>query len=105
MDKICNYDERNEYVSNEQRKLLKLNKEDYLNAVVVPWYRPEKDQKYFYVAEICENRSPETPFQSDIYDSYYDYFKRKYNIVIQNRDQFLLDVDGTSIRLNFLTPR
>ena len=40
-----------------------------------------------------------------VFDSFEKYYKSKYSIEIQNSEQPLLDVDHTSARLNFLTPR
>jgi len=39
------------------------------------------------------------------YKTFEDYYYLKYNLKIQNLEQPLLDVDHTSARLNFLTPR
>lgn len=61
--------------------------------------------QYFYVAEICTNLNPKSSFPGDGYSTFEEYYFRKYNIQIQNSDQPLLDVDHTSARLNFLTPR
>lgn len=62
--------------------------------------------QYFYVAEICYQLSPKSTFpSSENYNSFEDYYHKKYGLTIQNREQPLLDVDHTSARLNFLTPR
>lgn len=63
--------------------------------------------KYFYVAEICTQLNPKSPFPGSIenYETFEDYYYLKYNLKIQNLEQPLLDVDHTSARLNFLTPR
>lgn len=71
----------------------------------MPWYRNQDQPQYFYVAEICSNLNPLSMFPGSEYKTFDDYYFRKYNIKIQNKDQFLLDVDHTSARLNFLTPR
>ena len=61
--------------------------------------------QYFYVAEICTNLNPKSSFPGDDYSTFEEYYLKKYGIQIQNLDQPLLDVDHTSARLNFLTPR
>lgn len=61
--------------------------------------------QYFYVAEICTNLNPKSSFPGDDYSTFEEYYLKKYDIQIQNLDQPLLDVDHTSARLNFLTPR
>ena len=70
-----------------------------------PWYRNQDQPQYLYVAEICTNLNPKSAFPGTEYQTFEEYYLKKYNIVIQNLDQALLDVDHTSARLNFLTPR
>lgn len=71
----------------------------------MPWYRNQDQPQYFYVAEICNNLNPESNFPGSEYATFEQYYLRKYGIKIQNLKQHLLDVDHTSARLNFLTPR
>lgn len=87
------------------RRTQKFDREKFRDAVVMPWYRNQDQPQYFYVAEICDYLSPESSFPGENYDTFKEYYYRKYNIVIQNCSQPLLDVDHTSARLNFLTPR
>lgn len=77
----------------------------YQDAVVMPWYRNQDQPQYFYVAEICNHLNPKSSFPGTDYKTFEEYYFKKYNIQIQNLDQPLLDVDHTSARLNFLTPR
>ncbi|XP_034941920.1 endoribonuclease Dcr-1 [Chelonus insularis] len=77
----------------------------YHDAVIMPWYRNQDQPQYFYVAEICKNLSPKSSFPGDGYSTFEEYYLKKYDIKIQNTEQPLLDVDHTSARLNFLTPR
>lgn len=87
------------------RKTHEFDREKFRDAVVMPWYRNQDQPQYFYVAEICDYLSPESSFPGDSYATFKEYYFRKYNIIIQNCSQPLLDVDHTSARLNFLTPR
>lgn len=87
------------------REAQEFNREKFRDAVVMPWYRNQDQPQYFYVAEICDYLSPESSFPGDNYATFKEYYFRKYNIIIQNWSQPLLDVDHTSARLNFLTPR
>nr|AFX89032.1 dicer 1 [Mayetiola destructor] len=87
------------------RKEQKFSREKFRDAVVMPWYRNQDQPQYFYVAEICDYLSPESSFPGESYATFKEYYFRKYNITIQNCQQPLLDVDHTSARLNFLTPR
>jgi endoribonuclease Dicer len=61
--------------------------------------------QYFYVAEICGHLNPKSSFPGSEYKTFDEYYFKKYGIQIQNSKQPLLDVDYTSGRLNFLTPR
>lgn len=71
----------------------------------MPWYRNQDQPQYFYVAEICTNLNPKSKFPGSQYSTFEEYYLKKYGIQIQNTTQHLLDVDHTSARLNFLTPR
>ena len=70
------------------------------------YFRNIDQPQYFYVAEIRLDLNPKSPFPSpELYDTFRHYYETKYNLVITNVDQPLLDVDHTSARLNLLTPR
>lgn len=92
-------------IPDEARIEYKFDIENYKDAVVMPWYRNQDQPQYFYVAEICSFLNPKSAFPGSDYKSFEEYYHRKYGIQIQNVDQYLLDVDHTSARLNFLTPR
>uniref|UniRef100_A0A1B6DKN5 ribonuclease III n=1 Tax=Clastoptera arizonana TaxID=38151 RepID=A0A1B6DKN5_9HEMI len=77
----------------------------YPDAVVMPWYRNQDQPQYFYVAEICTHLNPKSSFPGSDYKTFEEYYLKKYGIQVQNNQQPLLDVDHTSARLNFLTPR
>lgn len=92
----------------EQRKAFEFKHDDYVDAVVIPWYRlTDRQQFAYYVAEICTDLRPTSAFPDEEsgFDTFIDYYKSKYEITIFNRDQPVLDVDHTSARLNLLTPR
>ncbi|XP_043489191.1 endoribonuclease Dcr-1 isoform X3 [Polistes fuscatus] len=104
----CIYDNRNTFpieVPEENRREFTFDSSKYNDAVIMPWYRSQDQPQYFYVAEICTNLNPKSSFPGDDYSSFEEYYLKKYNVQIQNLDQPLLDVDHTSARLNFLTPR
>lgn len=92
-------------VPESQRQTQSFDRERFHDAVVMPWYRNQDQPQYFYVAEICDYLSPSSSFPGESYATFKEYYHKKYNIVIQNDSQPLLDVDHTSARLNFLTPR
>lgn len=52
--------------SDEERKDYTFRKEDYDDAVVMPWYRSHDAPQYFYVAEICKNLTPKSQFPGKI---------------------------------------
>lgn len=93
------------FVSDEDRKNQPFDHNRFKDAVVMPWYRNQDQPQYFYVAEICYHLNPESLFPGENYGTFREYYFKKYNIEIQNNKQPLLDVDHTSARLNFLTPR
>jgi endoribonuclease Dicer len=94
-----------QFISDEERKNQQFDYNRFKDAVVMPWYRNQDQPQYFYVAEICYHLTPESSFPGENYSTFKEYYFKKYNIEIQNKKQPLLDVDHTSARLNFLTPR
>ena len=92
-------------ILDENRKNFEFSKSKYEDAVIMPWYRNQDQPQYFYVAEICSHLSPASDFPGQGFETFEKYYLEKYSIQIQNLTQPLLDVDHTSARLNFLTPR
>jgi len=108
VEKIASSDQDSRLPDIEERKAFKFNQHDYVDAVVIPWYRlTDRQQFAYYVAEICTDLNPTSPFpdESSGFDTFIDYYHSKYDITIFNTDQPVLDVDHTSARLNLLTPR
>lgn len=93
------------HVPDEVRRDFVFDPRKFEDAVITPWYRNQDQPQYFYVAEICYSLSPKSSFPGTEYDTFEEYYLKKYDIQIQNSTQALLDVDHTSARLNFLTPR
>uniref|UniRef100_A0A182VRB7 ribonuclease III n=1 Tax=Anopheles minimus TaxID=112268 RepID=A0A182VRB7_9DIPT len=93
------------FIPDEARQGYTFDVGKFRDAVVMPWYRNRDQPQYFYVAEICNHLSPKSAFPGSNYATFEEYYHRKYSIHIQNLRQPLLDVDHTSARLNFLTPR
>ncbi|TMW45212.1 hypothetical protein DOY81_009702 [Sarcophaga bullata] len=91
-------------VPEEERHAQEFSAEKFNDAVVMPWYRNQDQPHYFYVAEICHQLSPLSKFPSLKYRTFMHYYYLKYGLKIHPK-QPLLDVDHTSARLNFLTPR
>ena len=77
--------------------------EVFRHRVIVSTYS-EKRLRYC-VADICYDRSPMDPFPTpEIAASFKEYYESRYNVRI-SPEQPLLDVDRTSVRLDFLVPR
>ncbi|XP_046920000.2 endoribonuclease Dcr-1 [Dermatophagoides farinae] len=93
---ILRQDDENKFIFDEQL---------YRDAVVIPKYRKDKLQAFYYVAEICHYLTPQSPFPDHEYQTFEKYYNQKYGKQITNLQQPLLDVDHTSARLNLLTPR
>lgn len=100
-----NCDKMPEPIDDDTREKEDFDPNKFRDAVVMPWYRNQDQPQYFYVAEICNHLSPESSFPGVNYKTFKEYYFKKYGITIQNPNQPLLDVDHTSARLNFLTPR
>lgn len=94
-----------ERISESERRSFVFEAGRYHDAVIMPWYRNQDQPQYFYVAEICAHLNPGSSFPGADYSTFEEYYSKKYGIRIQNLEQPLLDVDHTSARLNFLTPR
>ncbi|XP_015789823.1 endoribonuclease Dicer-like [Tetranychus urticae] len=102
IDRVLFYEQAD---TSERKANFKFNHSVFEDAVVKPWYRTANEQLHFYVANICENLKPTSQFPTEAFPTFYDYYLQKYKIQITDKDQPLLDVDHTSARLNFLTPR
>ena len=77
--------------------------EIFRDAVVTAIYNEKRS--HYYVANICYDRSPADPFpNSELASTFADYYQKRYAVEV-SLDQPMLDVDHTSSRLNFLTPR
>uniref|UniRef100_A0A8R1E3Z9 Uncharacterized protein n=1 Tax=Caenorhabditis japonica TaxID=281687 RepID=A0A8R1E3Z9_CAEJA len=87
------------------RRNFKFRPEDYKDAIVMPWYRNIEQPVFCYVAEILTNMRPTSAFPDSHFETFNEYFIKKYNLEIYDQDQSLLDVDYTSSRLNLLLPR
>ena len=91
--------------SSSSSNLFEFHPELYYDSVVIPKYRRDKTQSFFYVAEICLDLTPLSPFPDHGFATFEEYYHEKYGLTITNLKQPLLDVDHTSSRLNMLTPR
>ncbi|KAI9556129.1 hypothetical protein GHT06_018703 [Daphnia sinensis] len=98
-------DAKPQLVADEERTGYVFDPRMFADAVVMKWYRDQEHPQCFYVAEIFYELNPQSKFPDNNYPTFEKYYRHKYGIQIQNLKQPLLDVDHTSARLNFLTPR
>uniref|UniRef100_A0A158Q8D5 Endoribonuclease dcr-1 n=1 Tax=Elaeophora elaphi TaxID=1147741 RepID=A0A158Q8D5_9BILA len=87
-----------------ERLSFKFDAAKYQDAVVMPWYRDRDHPSFYYVAEVIDAK-PSSKFPDEKFATFNDYFIQKYDIIIYDQEQPLLDVDYTSSRLNLLMPR
>lgn len=78
--------------------------EDYNGNVVVPWYRADIDKRYA-VLRVHEHLTPFSSFPNNTYDSYAAYIADKYDLTVNNREQFMIEVKGIDTRLSGLLPQ
>eukprot|EP00057_Strongylocentrotus_purpuratus_P014474 XP_011668948.1 PREDICTED: endoribonuclease Dicer isoform X1 [Strongylocentrotus purpuratus] len=75
------------------------------DAVVTPIYRNIDQPQRYFMADILYDLPVTSPFPSEKYETFVDYYFERYDIQISNFQQPLVDVDCMSSRLNLLTPR
>ncbi|PSN55294.1 hypothetical protein C0J52_01792 [Blattella germanica] len=88
----------------EERNNLVISEELFGKTVVVPWYRSTQPDQNYIVTQIT-SLTPSSPFPSNDYTSYADYYDKKYKLEIVKVDQPLLEVKAISNKINCLRPR
>ena len=98
--------------SNPPGPVFKFDKKTYEDSVVIPFYRVNDAHPQFYcVTSIDYSSNPLSKFplsshsSTSQYETFYEYFALKYDILITEITQPLLYVSHPSTRLNLLTPR
>uniref|UniRef100_A0A1I8JBS0 RNase III domain-containing protein n=1 Tax=Macrostomum lignano TaxID=282301 RepID=A0A1I8JBS0_9PLAT len=81
-------------------KPFKFRVEDFNDCVIVPSYRNFDQPQFYFVSQIRWDLNPASPFPTSAYDSFEEYYLKKYNIRLTTRDQPLLDVEQSSSRYN-----
>lgn len=76
---------------------------EYELALVNPTYRGSPS--VYVVTKICNDTTPQSYFPSGGYDSYSDYYQKRYGLTIKNQDQPILQVKSISTKINCLRPR
>uniref|UniRef100_A0A182PZN5 Dicer-2 n=1 Tax=Anopheles farauti TaxID=69004 RepID=A0A182PZN5_9DIPT len=86
------------------RQQLQFEPERYQLRVVHPWYKNDPEQNYV-VIRVHEHLRPSSPFPSEKYRSFEDYFEQEHHqVVVRHDDQFLIEVKGITTSLNRLHP-
>ncbi|XP_069680713.1 endoribonuclease Dicer isoform X2 [Periplaneta americana] len=92
-------------LSQEERTTLQITEEKFNFTVVAPWYRGMLPDQSYIVTCVCPDLTPRSPFPSNEYESFDDYYYKKYKISIVNKHQPLLEVKAISNKINCLRPR
>lgn len=91
--------------SDFERNQMQFRPEDYLHKVVSPWYRADSESNRVYiVTKVNENLTPESPFPNQDFDSYKDYFHKRYAMTTFHNQQFMIEVKGVTCNLQRLFP-
>lgn len=91
--------------SDFERNQMEFRPEDYLHKVVSPWYRADTEANRVYiVTKVNENLTPESPFPNTDFDSYKDYFTKRYSMTVFQNQQFMIEVKGVTCDLKRLYP-
>lgn len=88
-----------------ERNQMQFKPADYLHKVVSPWYRADTEANRVYiVTKVNENLTPESPFPNTDFDSYKDYFTKRYFMTTFHNQQFMIEVKGVTCNLKRLFP-
>ncbi|GMR41734.1 hypothetical protein PMAYCL1PPCAC_11929, partial [Pristionchus mayeri] len=102
---VNNMEEMPRVPTEEKRKEFKFVASEWEESVVMPWYRNVQQPTFFYVVDILSEMSPSSSFPDEEFNTFNEYFKKKYHLQIYDQEQALLEVEYTSNRLNLLLPR
>ncbi|GMT18805.1 hypothetical protein PFISCL1PPCAC_10102, partial [Pristionchus fissidentatus] len=91
--------------TDEVRKNFKFVASEWEETVVMPWYRNVQQPSFFYVVDMLSSMNPSSPFPDEDFDTFNEYFQKKYQLQIYDQEQALIEVEYTSNRLNLLLPR
>ncbi|CAK1555351.1 unnamed protein product [Leptosia nina] len=92
--------------SNKERSSIQVTRETYQNQVVTPWYRATLLPDRYIVSDVLEHMTPNSPFDSNSFESYADYYSNKYQLeIVGPGNQPLLEVRRISTGMNCLLPR
>nr|XP_023020794.1 endoribonuclease Dicer-like [Leptinotarsa decemlineata] len=87
----------------EEEKLeLATTHDEFVGKIVSPWYR---DSAYYLVTEVRSDENSLSPFPSENYSTFKDYFEKHRELRISHPEAPLLTVRGLTGRMNFLKPR
>lgn len=92
-----------EELSSKAKCKIQFDSSEYLHTVINPSYRQNLKHNYL-VTHILGSQTPLSPFPEIQYSNYRDYYEKRYNLLIMNEEQFLVQVTGITTSLNLLNP-
>lgn len=87
-----------------EKKNMVFKPEDFLHKVICPVYRANSENLSYIVTHVMTDMTAESEFANNSFATYKDYFECNYNLAIQQKDQFLIQVKGIGNNLNLLFP-
>ncbi|XP_036140493.1 endoribonuclease Dicer isoform X2 [Monomorium pharaonis] len=76
---------------------------DYELALVTPTYRGSA--AVYVVTRVCDDLTPESDFPNEDFDTFTHYYKEKHGLIIENLEQFMLEVKPIPVKINYIKPR
>lgn len=87
----------------EKRNMI-FKPENFLHKVICPVYRANCEDQSYIVTHVMTNMSAESEFASNNFATYKEYFENNYNLEIEQKGQFLIQVKGVGNDLNLMFP-
>ncbi|KAK3926206.1 Endoribonuclease Dcr-1 [Frankliniella fusca] len=77
----------------------------YERTMVKPWYRYLSLDQVYLVTSVCMGMDADSCFPTDDFDTFTDYYKVKYNIILERPELPLLEAYLINTKVNGLLPR
>ncbi|XP_065211451.1 endoribonuclease Dicer-like [Planococcus citri] len=92
--------------SEKQRKETVYDKNNYLESVLIPWYKRQTNSKMYYiVTNVDERKNLSKPFHGGKHGSFADYYEKKHNLKALSPNQPLMEARAITHNLDCLRPR
>lgn len=96
--------EPREFTPEEKSKLV-CTIETHERTMVKPYYRHLMKDQVYLVASVCMDMNADSCFPTDDFDSFTDYYREKYKIILDRPELPLLEVYLINTKVNGLLPR